>query len=199
MTNDDGGSGLFSCSVCHFSTNDGAVFTSHLSSILHRMNVNPEELIEPDENLEENDEEVACVPPGNDLVVSRSGRKIIPKKFSDDFTVEDSKRKLDLSVERNQKKSRLASPVKPSPAKPYPTKPSPTKPSQAKPSPAKSSPTKPSPTKCNFKLSPEKPCTICSKKFKDSTRSVIQILQFLIKKQQSTLHQTFPWDFYHFL
>ena len=163
------------------------------------MNVNPEELIEPDENLEENDEEVACVPPGNDLVVSRSGRKIIPKKFSDDFTVEDSKRKLDLSVERNQKKSRLASPVKPSPAKPYPTKPSPTKPSQAKPSPAKSSPTKPSPTKCNFKLSPEKPCTICSIKFKDSTRSVIQILQFLIKKQQSTLHQTFPWDFYHFL
>ena len=180
VTGDNGGNGLFSCSVCCFSTNVGAVFTSHLTSIEHRRNVSPEELIEPDDNLKENYEEEECVPPDNDLVVSRSGRKIIPKKFSDDFTVEDSKRKIDLSVERIQKKSRLASPVKPSP-----TKPSPTKTSQAKPSPAKSAPTKPSPTKSNSKLSPEKPCEICLMKFKDNTRSVIQKLQFLILKKIS--------------
>ncbi len=180
VTGDNGGNGLFSCSVCCFSTNVGAVFTSHLTSIEHRRNVSPEELIEPDDNLKEKDEEEECAPHDIDLVVSRSGRKIIPKKFSDDFTVEDSKRKIDLSVERNQKKSRLASPVKPSPTKPSPTKPSPTKTSQAKPSPAKSTPTKPSLTKSNSKLSPEKPCEICLMKFKDNTRSVIQKLQFLI-------------------
>ena len=147
-----GNSGLFSCSACQFSTNIGSAFTNHLTSIKHNKNVNPDAHKQADE-LEEEPEVVKFekeknVPTAADTIISRSGRKIIPKKFSDEFAVDNYKSKLDLTLDCSHNKFGTGSPVK--------------------------SPSKPATVKSNFKSSPTKdfsaPCRICSMKFKNNTR-----------------------------